>query len=74
MIKDGAVIGMGSVVTKDVGPYEIWGGNPAHLIGKRFSDELIERLISSQWWNKNDAELSIMAKDIRTPERFIEIR
>ena len=34
-ISDGAVIGMGSVVTKDVGAYEIWAGNPAKLIKKR---------------------------------------
>lgn len=34
-IKKGAIIGAGSVVTKDVGEYEIVGGNPAKLIRKR---------------------------------------
>lgn len=36
---------MGSVVTKDVGPYEVWAGNPARLIRKRFDEETIERLL-----------------------------
>ena len=37
-IGNGAVIGMGSIVLHDVGPYEIWAGNPARFIRKRFSD------------------------------------
>jgi len=50
-IMDGAVIAAESVVTKDVGPYEIWGGNPARFIKKRFSDELINQLVLIKWWN-----------------------
>jgi acetyltransferase-like isoleucine patch superfamily enzyme len=34
-IADGAVIGAGSVVTRSVGAYEIWAGNPASRIGER---------------------------------------
>lgn len=34
-IGEGAVVGAGSVVTKDVPPYEIWAGNPACKIGER---------------------------------------
>ena len=48
-IGDGAVIGAGSIVTKDVGLYEIWAGNPARFIQKRFDDEIIEILLKSQW-------------------------
>ncbi|MPM62105.1 2,3,4,5-tetrahydropyridine-2,6-dicarboxylate N-acetyltransferase [bioreactor metagenome] len=51
-IGNGAIIGMGSVVTKDVGGYEIWGGNPAKLIRKRFDEEVIYKLESSEWWNE----------------------
>jgi acetyltransferase-like isoleucine patch superfamily enzyme len=34
-IGDGAVISPGSFVTKDIGPLEVWGGNPARKIGHR---------------------------------------
>jgi chloramphenicol O-acetyltransferase type B len=50
-IADGAVIGARSLVTKNIGPYEIWGGNSAKLIKKRFSDEEIKKLLQIKWWN-----------------------
>ena len=34
-IREGAIIAGGSVVNKEVGRCEIWGGNPARMIGKR---------------------------------------
>lgn len=66
-IGNGAVIGMGSVVTKDVGPYEIWAGNPAKLIHKRFDDRTIQRLLNSNWWEMDDTELSKHAKYFNKP-------
>jgi acetyltransferase-like isoleucine patch superfamily enzyme len=36
-IGNGSIVAMGSVVTKDIPPYSIYGGNPAKLIRKRFS-------------------------------------
>jgi chloramphenicol O-acetyltransferase type B len=56
-IADGAVIAARAVVTKKVGPYEIWGGNPARLIKKRFSEEAIPKLLQMQWWNWDLATL-----------------
>lgn len=38
-IGEHSIIGAGSVVTKDIPPYEIWGGNPAHFIRKRTSSD-----------------------------------
>ncbi len=38
-ISDGAIVAAGSVVTKDVEPCTIVGGNPAHFIKNRFSTE-----------------------------------
>lgn len=50
-IGDGAIIGAKSVVTKDVAPYSIVGGNPAKEIRKRFSEGEIKELLELQWWN-----------------------
>lgn len=50
-IGDGAIIGTRAVVTKDVAPYEIVGGNPAQVIRKRFDEETIDFLLKLQWWN-----------------------
>ena len=52
-IADGAVIASRAVVTKNVGAYEIWGGNPARLIKKRFENENIVRLLQIKWWDWN---------------------
>lgn len=49
-IGDGAIIGMGSVVTKNIPPYEIWAGNPAKYIRKRFEQHIIDNLLSMKWW------------------------
>jgi acetyltransferase-like isoleucine patch superfamily enzyme len=56
-IGQGAVIAAGSVVTKDVAPYAIVGGNPAKLIRKRFSEEIIERLLTENFSEYSFANL-----------------
>lgn len=50
-IGDGAVIASKSVVTKDVDPYTVVGGNPATVLRKRFSDETINTLLEIAWWD-----------------------
>lgn len=50
-IGDGAIIAARAVVTKNIGSYEIWGGNPARFIKKRFSDNAIEKLLEIKWWD-----------------------
>ncbi|MFT0875378.1 type B chloramphenicol O-acetyltransferase [Rhodopseudomonas sp. G2_2311] len=56
-IGDGAVIGARAVVTNDVEPYAILGGNPAKLIRKRFGDPDIARLLELRWWDWSDDDL-----------------
>jgi len=50
-IGDGAIIATNSTVIKNVEPYSIVGGNPAKEIKKRFSDEIIKKLLKIKWWN-----------------------
>ncbi|AYG96230.1 type B chloramphenicol O-acetyltransferase [Brevundimonas naejangsanensis] len=56
-IGDGAVIGTRALVTRDVEPYAIVGGNPARVIRKRFDDDSIAMLLDMKWWDWDDARL-----------------
>lgn len=64
-IGDGAVLGAGAVVTQSVPPYGIAVGNPARVIKKRFSEEIIAQLITVQWWDWPEDK-------IRRNRRFFE--
>lgn len=50
-IGDGAIVAAQSVVTKDVPPYTIVGGNPAEVIRQRFPEATIQALLEITWWN-----------------------
>lgn len=56
-IGDGAVIGAGSIVTKDVKPYEIVAGNPAKHIKYRFNQEFVQELLEIKWWEWEDSTI-----------------
>lgn len=71
-IGDGAVIGMGSVVTHDVPPYEIWAGNPARCIRKRFDDETIQKIQNLQWWLWDDRKLQKYGHVFHDPQQLFE--
>lgn len=49
-LSTGSVISAGSVVTQDVPPYAIVGGNPAQVIAYRFKQGLIRELLELRWW------------------------
>jgi len=75
-VGEGAIVGAGSVVTKDVPPYAIVVGNPAKEIGYRFEPEIIKELVEVSWWDLPLNELSKLDfKDISNAIRQIkEIR
>ncbi|SDW33589.1 virginiamycin A acetyltransferase [Lutibacter oricola] len=70
-IGDGAIIASNSVVTKNVEPYTIVGGNPAKPIRKRFEENTIEKLLHLKWW---DWELSKITENVQlltsSPQEF----
>lgn len=71
-IGTGAVIAADAVVTKDVAPYSIVGGNPARHIKFRFSENIVEALLASEWWNWEDEKLMATAEDFSDPLLFLE--
>ena len=70
-IGNGAIIASGSVVTKDIDPYCIVGGNPAKLIRKRFNDETISKLIKLAWWDWPFDKITQYAQAIATGDESL---
>lgn len=65
-IGNGAVIAAGAIVTKDVAPYTIVGGNPARSIRPRFSERIAADLEALGWWNWSHEALREALPDFRT--------
>lgn len=63
-IGDGAIVATGSVVTKDVEPYAVVGGNPAQAIRRRFDDRTIATLLEVRWWDWPVEKISARLKAI----------
>lgn len=68
----GAVIGAGAVVTKDVAPYIIVAGNPCKKIRPRFSEDIVCRLIGSEWWTLSDARLRELSSLFVDPVKLLD--
>jgi acetyltransferase-like isoleucine patch superfamily enzyme len=56
-IGHGAVIGARALISRDVEPYGVVVGNPAKMIRKRFTDEIIARLLELRWWDLDREQL-----------------
>ena len=69
-IGDGAIIGSGTIVTKDVPSYAIVVGSPAKILKYRFNDDIIAKLSKLQWWNLPHEK--IVELDFENVEKVIE--
>ena len=63
-IGNGSVIAANAVVTKDVAPYAVVGGNPAKKIMDRFDAEIVASLQELRWWDLTESEIVRIAKDL----------
>lgn len=73
-IGDGAVIAAGAIVTKDVAPYSIVGGNPARPIRSRFPADVAARMQALAWWDWPHERLRQTLADFRnlSAEAFLD--
>lgn len=63
-IGDGAVVAAGAVVSKDVAPYTIVGGVPAHPIRDRFPRDIAEAMQQIAWWDWDRATIEARFDDL----------
>jgi virginiamycin A acetyltransferase len=66
-IGHGAVVAAGAVVGKNIPPYAVAVGNPARVVRYRFSEDVIDSLLRSEWWEKDPHELKSVAGQFQVP-------
>lgn len=72
-IGDGAVIGAGAVVSKDIPPYAVAVGSPIKVVKYRFSPDVIDQLLKTKWWDKEDVLLQEVEKNFFDVEKFLQL-
>lgn len=71
-IGNGAVVGAGAVVSRDVPPYAIVGGVPARVIRYRFPEAIRRAIESSRWYHWDHETLKDRLEDFYDVRTFIE--
>lgn len=72
VIGDGAVIGAGTIVTKDVPEYAVVSGVPGKVMKYRFNESQIKALKKIEWWNWDDKKIRQESKYFDDIDTFIE--
>jgi len=70
-IGDGAIIGAGAVVSKNIPPYAIAVGCPIKIIGYRFENEIINKLLKVKWWENGEKWHHLIESDFFDVEKFL---
>lgn len=78
-IGHGAIVAAGAVITRDVAPFAVVGGNPGKFIRWRFDEDIRQQLLSAAWWDWPMEEVKSVARmlsgaDIDAFLRYIESR
>ncbi|KXX65853.1 type B chloramphenicol O-acetyltransferase [Marichromatium gracile] len=74
-VGDGAIVASRALVSRDVPPYTVVGGNPARPIRVRFTAEEIELLLEIAWWDWEPEQLEaamplLCAQNVAALHRF----
>lgn len=77
-IGDGVIIAAKSVVVKNIDPYTIVGGNPARVINKRCSKEIVHKLQKLRWWDLKIETINaniewLLNDDVETLKRNLKV-